>query len=280
MNQLPWTTGNIRYFWINGNADVTGLQDAMNFWESISGIRYVQATSLDQAQIVFVNSDEYKSAFKIDGFIGHSTTITTGDGFGRIAYITVDPAAVEGSSKWTMAETFMHELGHPEGAVDNPGGVSIFNYDNPTDQLSQDDIYYAQLWNGTNPGDDSIKLGDGSAPYSGGFGNDLIYGNRGADTLFGNQGNDTLYGGQEEDSIHGGQGDDVIYGNLGGDVLDGGAGANVLYGGQGDDHLSHGIMYGGLGADTFHIFSEDELVNIKDFNPDQGDTVVREWLFT
>ncbi len=287
--QILWSTGNYRYFWVNSNADVSGLSEAMFQWESISNIRYIQANTIEEAQLIFVNSTEYKTVFNIDGFIGHTTTITHEDGSGRIAYITIDPIAIEVSINWNPEKTFTHELWHPEGAIDNPGGISIFNYENSSDKPSQEDIFYAQQWHGANPENDTVSLGLGSAPYKGGFGDDIIYGNQGADIIYGNQDNDIIYGGQDNDILYGGQGDDIIYGNQGTDIIYGNLGDDILYGnndnldilfgGQGDDILYHGIMFGNLGADTFHIFSEEEFSNIMDFKPEEGDIIIRDWLY-
>ena len=80
--------------------------------------------------------------------------------------------------------------------------------------------------------------------FTGGIGNDLIYGLGGADTLSGGEGNDTLYGNVGDDSINGGAGNDTISGGWGNDVIDGGDGDDQLFAGRGND-----VVHGGAGND-------------------------------
>jgi trimeric autotransporter adhesin len=67
---------------------------------------------------------------------------------------------------------------------------------------------------------------------------------------------DILSCGPGNDVLNGLAGNDTIYGNGGNDTLIGGTGYDSLYGGDGNDTLSEGeAMYGGLGLDTYKIFS-------------------------
>lgn len=71
-----------------------------------------------------------------------------------------------------------------------------------------------------------------------------------------------FHGTSESDELHGSTQADTIYGGEGDDEIDGGEGADILY--------------GGLGADRFIIQANelDTLDTVKDFNPDEGDTIV------
>ncbi|MFC1783788.1 hypothetical protein ACFL02_09435, partial [Planctomycetota bacterium] len=101
------------------------------------------------------------------------------------------------------------------------------------------------------PGNDTIKLGPGSAPgpavIYGSEGDDIIYGGDGADIIYGLKGNDTIYGGKGNDIIFGddgrvgtdsitaffdplSDGDDNIYGGDGDDMLFGSGGTDTIYG--------------------------------------------------
>lgn len=69
----------------------------------------------------------------------------------------------------------------------------------------------------------------------------------------GTQSNDDLRGTSFADEIYGGKGDDIIYGGSGADTL-----------------------FGGAGADQFVIKASelDSVDTIKDFNPEEGDTII------
>ncbi|MGR6874731.1 hypothetical protein ACU6U9_21145 [Pseudomonas sp. HK3] len=71
--------------------------------------------------------------------------------------------------------------------------------------------------------------------------------------------------------IRGTSSDDELYGTSLGDEIYGGKGDDTIYGGAGAD-----ILYGGLGADQFMIDAADlnTVDTIKDFNPDEGDSIV------
>ena len=98
-----------------------------------------------------------------------------------------------------------------------------------------------------------IILGDDNDTVWSGSGNDTIYGGDGADDIAGNTGNDLIRGGAGTDFIDSGRGDDIVFGDGGDDVIEGGS--------EGHDRLT-----GGLGEDTFVIFSGGAWVDtITDF---------------
>lgn len=84
-------------------------------------------------------------------------------------------------------------------------------------------------------GSDSI-LGCGSVnKFSGGLGNDSLYGDAGNDFLYGDAGNDKLYGGTGNDRLIGGSLGDKLIGGAGKDTMSGGDGdGDVFYFDKGD----------------------------------------------
>lgn len=90
--------------------------------------------------------------------------------------------------------------------------------------------------------------------FSGGGGNDTVFGGSSDDSLAGDAGNDRLVGFGGADSLQGGEGDDALLGSAGRDTLEGGSGndrlrgngstGDQLSGGPGDDRLD-----GGAGID-------------------------------
>lgn len=81
----------------------------------------------------------------------------------------------------------------------------------------------------------------------------LVLADDAGDVIKGTASNDELHGTSLSDRIFGGKGDDIIYGGLGADTL-----------------------FGGAGADEFVVLESDleSVDTIKDFNPDEGDTIV------
>lgn len=141
-------------------------------------------------------------------------------------------------------------------------------------------------------GDDMLCSGDDDDIVTGNLGHDLIEGQGGDDfvsgdygwdTVRGDEGNDTVIGGRGGDEVVGGAGDDIVFGGIinnlplnleeltelrdgasladlnGGIELRDDSLGNTLIGGEGDDELivgSFDTAEGGIGADTFHIMSE------------------------
>lgn len=83
--------------------------------------------------------------------------------------------------------------------------------------------------------------------FSGGSGNDYLFGTAGPNTLRGNGGNDYLQGGAGNDKLYGGAGKDALFGEAGNDYLQGDAGDDFLSAGTGTDSA-----YGNDGNDTFY----------------------------
>ncbi len=140
-----------------------------------------------------------------------------------------------------------------------------------------------------------------SGYLDGGIGNDLVKGGEGVDLIFGGQhddngegpDNDTLSGGAGDDQINGGYGADIIEGDEGDDVLNhlghameqSGAErssfdwhidneADTLDGGEGNDTIIFDradTATGGVGADNFHLYFDDESgeghADVTDFVP-------------
>ena len=121
-------------------------------------------------------------------------------------------------------------------------------------------------WTGTadtekvwaSPYTSGTAFGEVPVNYSGGGGNDVIYGRNNSigtvETLSGGAGDDLLVGRAGHDELHGGDGNDWLYGSLGKDTIYGDAGNDRLFGAYGHDQL-----YGGTGADVF-------LTRIGDFD--------------
>jgi Ca2+-binding RTX toxin-like protein len=119
-------------------------------------------------------------------------------------------------------------------------------------------------------GADIINTEDGSDLIFGGGGDDIITSGNGNDFIYGDNGPETdplAEGDVANDTIDGEGGDDIILGEVGDDILTGGFGSDFLSGGEGIDIInSHtgrvgpGLvekdeMFGGLGSDTFNLFS-------------------------
>ena len=81
----------------------------------------------------------------------------------------------------------------------------------------------------------------------------VVYSDESVHVIRGTQDNDDLRGTSFADEIYGGKGDDIIYGGAGADIL-----------------------FGGAGADQFIIKTSelDTVDTIKDFNPNEGDTII------
>lgn len=146
-----------------------------------------------------------------------------------------------------------------------------------------------------NTGDDLLYGDQENISFIEGF-NDTIYGGLGQDQINGNRGNDYIAGGggvahaaDDADYIIGGLGYDFILGNGGNDTIVGDESAgdsigndDIIYGGLGDDLIygSNGYdaivgqngndtMGGGIGKDTFFVFSNNNNDVILDFeDPD------------
>lgn len=107
--------------------------------------------------------------------------------------------------------------------------------------------------------------GTGNTDYSGGSGNDTIYGgpyssnntNLGNDTLSGNAGNDFIFGGGGNDSLYGGDDNDFLSGGTGNDRLEGGDGSDTLNGGAGNDTFA-----GGAGLDYLDYRDSTAAVSV------------------
>lgn len=110
--------------------------------------------------------------------------------------------------------------------------------------------------------------------FSGGPGNDSIYGRYGADTLDGGTGNDKIYGGPDNDIIFGGIGEDSLQGEEGDDLVWGGDGKDHIQGGDGNDMLDGGIdddyvngnagndfVFGGDGNDYLAGGGDDDFIS-------------------
>lgn len=115
-------------------------------------------------------------------------------------------------------------------------------------------------------GFDSIYGNEGNDYLAGGGGiahpedeADFIAGGLGADFIVGNGGNDTLIGDNDAGDTVGG--DDILYGGLGDDLIYGSKGYDALVGQQGND-----TMGGGIGKDSFFIFSNNGQDVILDFD--------------
>lgn len=104
----------------------------------------------------------------------------------------------------------------------------------------------------------------------------LVNSNKG---LVGNHGGYTIANGAEIENATGGLKADLLIGNELANILTGGAGKDTLLGGDGDDVLDGGlgfdVLIGGAGADQFVYSGGGDVV--RDFNADEGDTLVGDW---
>ncbi|MEP1766495.1 MAG: calcium-binding protein [Sulfitobacter sp.] len=148
-------------------------------------------------------------------------------------------------------------------------------------------------------GDDFVTGNTGQDFIEGQGGDDFVSGDYGWDTVLGNEGNDTVLGGRGGDVIQGNEGDDVVFGGIinglplsldeltelrdgeslaeindGIEMRDDSLG-NTLRGGTDEDDLIIGSgdwAHGGLGADTFHVMSEQNMggiPNIADYRSNE-----------
>ena len=77
----------------------------------------------------------------------------------------------------------------------------------------------------------------GVEDFTGGKGEDTIFGNGEANRLVGSLGGDQLLGGGGDDELYGGAGDDELRGQDGDDRLEGAGDSDSFHGGDGDDRL-------------------------------------------
>lgn len=103
---------------------------------------------------------------------------------------------------------------------------------------------------GSNKADSFTDAAGKDSTYSGGNGNDSLFGSDGADVLNGDNGDDLVDGGDGVDQLFGGNGNDTLAGGNGDDILIGDNGTDFLFGGAG-----HNVLTGGNGPDTFAIAS-------------------------
>ena len=172
------------------------------------------------------------------------------------------------------------------GSGDSTADTDAIDYTlSDGDLLTQGDVDVTAY--GTSGGDDTVnisgetydfsylKFGQGADMFTGGDGDDIVFGNRGADTLFGGAGDDELHGGRGADTINGNQGTDIIFGGRGADLIHGGKdddnisgerGADMIYGDKGDDTIDPGdgkdtIFYNDGGTDPEAQNGFDTIVN-------------------
>jgi Ca2+-binding RTX toxin-like protein len=140
--------------------------------------------------------------------------------------------------------------------VDGLGGDDKFT----VNDLSNTDVKLVEFSGGD--GNDSLYGSQTSTTLeaSGGKGNDFLQGGSANDTLYGNQGNDTLLGGGGVDKLYGGEGNDIIDGQKGDDVMIGGKGDDRLIWNNGD---GSDILRGGAGYDVAEV--NDDGVNGDNF---------------
>ncbi|MEP4140111.1 putative Ig domain-containing protein, partial [Roseibium sp.] len=128
-----------------------------------------------------------------------------------------------------------------------------------------DDVVYGTYDGDTLRGDagnDELDGAGGDDDLAGGSGDDTIEGGDGFDEIFGGDGNDTLSGGNDGDQVYGGDGNDTINGGNGSDALNGQAGTDLLIGGNGADNYFFGK---GGGNDTIRedgASSENDTLNL------------------
>lgn len=116
--------------------------------------------------------------------------------------------------------------------------------------------------------DDIFSGGRGNDRLFGGAGNDILQGAGGNDRIDGGSGNDNAEGGRGRDRINGKDGNDSLFGNEGRDRINGGNGSDTIVGGFGKDSLITG-----KGRDVItYADRKDRGDTIRDFNPNQ-DTI-------
>ncbi len=106
-------------------------------------------------------------------------------------------------------------------------------------------------------GDDVLRGGSGNDLLVGGDGKDMLYGDTGSDFLDGGTGDDRLDGGSGNDGLNGGAGDDTLLGGAGNDDLTGGPGSDLLYGNDGDDTLLADSELVSSPTDFDRLFGQD-----------------------
>ena len=265
------------------------VRQAMDAWEKVCGIRFVEVEDHPYAAIRIGSM----TLFDSDGPGGTLAVAWRWPAPDLKALLVFDP--FEYWDETLFYDAVLHELGHAlgirhsdvHGVVMSGHPQSPYAFMPGRDVLQPDDIAAAQALfgppvedlvstadNGTE-GNDTLIGNAGNNVFRGGFGNDVIHGLEGDDTLMGNGAywthwNDpwsrTFDGTTDRDVIHGGGGNDFINGNAGADVLYGGPGNDTIYGGQnegawtagktrtGTIHLREGndVLYGGEGNDVLN----------------------------
>jgi Ca2+-binding RTX toxin-like protein len=147
--------------------------------------------------------------------------------------------------------------GSASGQYDGGTGVDTIDYSAAADGLvvrngDAGDYYFPD--GGTTPtvvGDGADVLA-GFENFTGGGGNDYIYGTAGANVIRGNAGNDYVRGGAGNDTIDGGTGHDALFGDEGDDTI-------YARDGQSD------FVSGGAGADQARKDSSDGVSGVEKF---------------
>ena len=195
--------------------------------------------------------------------------------------VTLDGVANDGSFDWwTGASTEMDNVfWDVENLRGGSGGDILWGsvWANDFSGGAGDDQLYGVGGNDRldgSFGNDSLSAGDGNDIVRGSDGNDSVDGGTGMDQIDGDAGDDWISAGDANDVVRGGDGNDTIYAGNGDDQIEGNAGADWLYGDDGNDTLRGGddndVLFGNHGDDA--VFGGAGNDNL--FGGDGNDTLV------
>ncbi|MGO1121206.1 matrixin family metalloprotease [Rhodovibrionaceae bacterium A322] len=253
----------------------SAARTALDAWDAVSGVKFVEVDNYDQAQIYF--------AF---GSLGGNTA-----GLGDYPYVTnsqqihavnfTDNAYQNDVSPGSFGfEVILHELGHNLGLKhphESNAGVNGYDSTAHTVMSYVDeggfktepqglDIAAIQLLYGTQADEASAPwtydAGSNTATYQGSLDADNLVGSGLHDMLRGSQGNDTILGNFGDDTIRGGKDNDYIEGGDGANLLYGDIGSDTVYGGDDNDRIDGGRIssYEGQDADYLVGWGGDDYI--------------------
>ena len=122
------------------------------------------------------------------------------------------------------------------------------------------DVLYGSSGNDIINGDAGDDFIYGSEPENPLSGNDTLSGGIGDDVVAGRQGSDSIFGNEGNDNLLGDEGADIIDGGIGNDYLDGGTGNDKLYGDSDDSQVGNDIIFADEGDDELYGLAGDDIL--------------------
>ncbi|MEQ8539349.1 MAG: hypothetical protein RIB93_18090 [Coleofasciculus sp. D1-CHI-01] len=158
------------------------------------------------------------------------------DNFNQVDYSTLDiNIGLQADQRLFINTTDHDEKFLIQGLGNNSNETVVVKYLNFTQiyQSQEDNQGINRIVANAGELDDRIDVENIAIPvdFSGGNGNDALYGGNANDILKGDNGDDELYGSGGNDTLDGGENADFLYGENGDDTLYGGDGNDYLFGG-------------------------------------------------